>query len=42
LNKHDSKIPEPAEDDRSMKQGTRNEFLFRLYQWRLNLRTKNV
>jgi carotenoid cleavage dioxygenase-like enzyme len=42
LNKHDSKIPEPAEDDRSMKQGTRNEFLFRLYQWRLNLRTKTV
>ena len=42
LNKHDSKISEPAEDDESMKQGTSNEFFFRLYQWRLNLRTKTV
>ncbi|KAG2634387.1 hypothetical protein PVAP13_2NG169400 [Panicum virgatum] len=42
LNKHDSKISEPAEDDESMKQGTSNEVFFRLYQWRLNLRTKTV
>jgi len=42
LNKHDSKISEPAEDDESMKQGTSHEVFFRLYQWRLNLRTKTV
>ncbi|RCV11293.1 hypothetical protein SETIT_2G174500v2 [Setaria italica] len=41
-NEYDSKISEPAEDNKSMKQGTSNEFSFRLYQWRLNLKTKSV
>ncbi|CAL5088922.1 unnamed protein product [Urochloa decumbens] len=41
LNKSDSKISEP-EDDHSMKYETSNDFLFRLYQWRLNLKTKTA
>ncbi|CAN6217312.1 unnamed protein product [Urochloa humidicola] len=42
LNKSDSKISEPEEDDNSMKHGTGNEFFFRLYQWRFNLKTKTA
>ncbi|CAN6162337.1 unnamed protein product [Urochloa humidicola] len=42
LNKSDSKISEPEEDDNSMKHGTSNEFFFRLYQWRFNLKTKTA
>ncbi|KAF8711571.1 hypothetical protein HU200_029020 [Digitaria exilis] len=42
LNKYDSIISEPAEDDMPMKEGTSNGFFFRLYQWRLNLKTKTV
>ncbi|CAN6181933.1 unnamed protein product [Urochloa humidicola] len=42
LNKSDSEISEPEEDDNSMKHGTSNEFFFRLYQWRFNLKTKTA
>ncbi|OEL19481.1 Carotenoid 9,10(9',10')-cleavage dioxygenase [Dichanthelium oligosanthes] len=42
LNKYDSKMSQPTEDDKSIKQGTSNAFFFRLYQWRLNLKTKTL
>jgi carotenoid cleavage dioxygenase-like enzyme len=42
LNKCDSKISELTEDDKPMNEGTTEEFFFRLYQWRLNLKTKSV
>lgn len=42
LNKYDSKGSELTEDNKSMKQGTNEGFFSRLYQWRLNLKTKAV
>jgi len=40
-NKCDSKMSELTEDDKP-NEGTTKEFFFRLYQWRLNLKTKSV
>ncbi|XP_062194124.1 carotenoid 9,10(9',10')-cleavage dioxygenase-like [Phragmites australis] len=42
LNKYDSEGSELTEDNKSMKQGTNEGFFSRLYQWRLNLKTKAV
>ncbi|KAJ1289263.1 hypothetical protein BS78_02G150900 [Paspalum vaginatum] len=42
LNKYSLKMSELKEDDKSMKQGTNDQFFFRLYQWRLNLKTKSA
>ncbi|ONM54206.1 Carotenoid cleavage dioxygenase [Zea mays] len=42
LDKLDSEMPEVAGDDKPAKRPTAEEFFFRLYQWRLNLRTRSV
>jgi len=42
LNKCDSKMSELTDDDKPMNEGTTEEFFFRLYHWRLNLKTKSV
>ncbi|KAL6846362.1 hypothetical protein ACP4OV_023810 [Aristida adscensionis] len=42
LNNHVSQKCELSEDDKSVKQGTNEEFFSRLYEWRLNLKTKAV
>lgn len=42
LNKCNSKTSELTEDDMPKKQGIKDEFFFRLYEWRLNMKTKIV